>query len=249
MSLMHENRLDNTVNGGDLGYGEEIEVKTKMGKHVVKGTVQSVTPFGVIIKEEGSEQERFYKTDFYLFTPMTKEPETKVANVLIDMSLDARVEAKLKSMGEAGDPSPESSGAAKIEPGADEKGERDKEKGKEEKPEKPEQDDADAGKKDDEKKDKEPEKKKEKKDDDKPPAADTGSAVNVDDLPDDIRDAIVSSKEMDEGQLNSVLGEISDAAMKGLKRSNVKETEIFGLVQQIQDATYEVLTGKKKGKE
>jgi hypothetical protein len=238
---MHESRLDNTVNGGDLGFGEDVDIRTKMGEQVARGTVQTVTPFGVIIKESEGGQQKFYKTDLYLFSPVIAEPENRVVNVLTDMSLDARVEAKLKAMGEAGDPGSDSSGASKIEPGADEKGDR----AKDAEPSKPEKDDPDAGKKDDDKK-LEPSKKKKEKETDKEPVAKTDSSVDVDDLPDDIKNAIVSSSEMDEAQLNSVLGEISDAAMKGLKRSNVKETEIFGLVQQIQDATYEILTGKEK---
>ena len=38
------------------------------------------------------------------------------------------------------------------------------------------------------------------------------------------------------------------AALKGMKRSGVSESEVFTIVQKINDAAFEVLTGKKPAK-
>jgi len=142
------------------------------------------------------------------------------------------VREKLSSMGEAGDPTPSNTGAKPIDKNAtdDEYKDKDGEKAK------------DSG---DKKDDKKPEKDDEKDDD---AVADPDSSIDTENLPDDIKQAIVSAKDMDEGQLNSVLSDISDAALKALKRSGVADGELFGLVQKISDSSFEVLTGKKPGK-
>lgn len=218
MKLDHERRLDNAVYGGNLGRGEIVEVKTKMGSEVFKGSVETVTPAGVIIRESNGG-DKFFPMDLYLFVPVEPVAKERVSNTLECMSLDDRVQAKLNSMGEAGDPSPEVTGAKKMIPDSED------------------DEDDDADEKDDDKDDK----KKKKKD---PDGSD--SEVDVDDLPNDIKGAISSASGMDETKLNAVLGGISDAAMKGLKRSNVDETEIFDIVHKIQDAVHKILSDYKK---
>lgn len=221
MALVHESRLDNTVDSGNLGIGEKVEVRTLMGGYVTIGEVKGATPFGVIIREDNRAIDTFYPSNVHLFVVVEQEVEVKAANMLTDMSPDARVKDKLRSMGEAGNE--QVGGGASAEPV--DKGD-DKDKGGD-------------NKKDDKKGD-EPE--EEAPEDDH--VASPESSIDVEELPGDIQKAIISSEKMDEGELNSVLGEISDAAMKGLKRASIKETEIFGLVQKIQASVYRILTGK-----
>jgi len=230
--LEHEKRLDDVVPAGKFGDGEAVEIRTKMGTAVSRGNVMSVTPFGLIVRESTGDT-KFYKDSLYLFASLETELPTVVKDQLHDASLDARVRAKLASMAEAGDPTPDDTGAKPIDPNAkdadykDKDGEKDKDGGEE---------------KDDE------EKKPEKKDDGKKKAvADPESSIDTDKLPDDIKRAIISTHEMDEGQLNNVLSDISDAALKALKRTGISEAEIFEIVQKINDASFEVLTGKKPG--
>jgi len=146
------------------------------------------------------------------------------------------VQKKLIDMGEAGDPTPGETGAKPLDPKAtdDDYKDKDGEKGKKGGDSGDKKDDEKPGKKDDEKK--------------KDAVADPDSAIDTDQLPDDIKQAIISTKDMDEGQLNGVISECSDAALKALKRTGIAETEVFGLVQKISDALFEVLTGKKPTK-
>jgi hypothetical protein len=81
--------------------------------------------------------------------------------------------------------------------------------------------------------------------DDKTPIAKPESSVEVDKLPEDIKKAVVSTTQMNEGQLNSVLSEIGDITVKSLKRANVKDTEIYSVASQVQQAVYKILTGKQ----
>lgn len=66
--------------------------------------------------------------------------------------------------------------------------------------------------------------------------------VDTDALPDDIKRAIITTKEMDPEQVNTLLALVGDAAIKGLTRAGVASTEILGIGQKIQNATYAVLT-------
>ena len=238
MSLGYENRLDDIVPHGKFGDEEAVEVRTKMGSTVANGHVLSVLPFGLIVRESTGET-RFYSESLYLFSSLEGEPPVVVQNQLNDTSLDARVNMKLISMGEAGDPTPDNTGAKPIDPDAsdDEYSDNDGEK----------ENDADSvvgGKKndDDEKDDNDDNGKKKKG------VANPDSSIDVEKLPKDIKDAIIKSDEMDEGQLNGVLGDVSDAAMKALKRAGLSETQLFGLVQKISDSVYNVLTGKNPSK-
>lgn len=227
MGLEHESRLDDTIPAGKFGDGEAVEIRTKMGSVISRGNVFSVTPFGLIVRESTGDT-KFYKDDLYLFASLEQEPPTVVKDQLHDRSLDARVQAKLDSMGEAGDPTPSDTGAKPIDPDAADADYKDK--------------DGEKAKGDDGKKGVEKDAKK--KDDKKKGVADPDSSIETDQLPDDIQQAIISTKDMDESQLNGVLSDISDAALKSLKRTGVSETELFSLVQSINDAAFKVLTGK-----
>jgi hypothetical protein len=223
--LLHEDRLDGAVEPGRLGPGELVDVRTKMGRSLSYGEVMSTTPMGVVVREENG-QDKFFSEGYHLFFVVTPDLESMAANLLSDSSPDARVRAKLDAMAEAGDPQPGGGGHAKAldqpgEPNGDDEapGEGDDDNGDDKPPEKPPEPTGDK------------------------PLAKPESAVDVNALPKDIKDAVISTNQMDKEQLNSVLAEVSDAAMKGLKRVGVAETEIFGTVQKIQNSAYRVLTG------
>ena len=230
-------RLDDAVPAGKFGDGEAVEVQTKMGGMVACGSVFSVTPFGLIVRESTGDT-KFYKDDLYLFRSLETDPPMVVKDQLHDASLDSRVQAKLATMKEAGDPTPSDTGAKPIDPDATSDEYKDKD-GR----------DATKGDRED---DKEDEKKVAKKDKEKKgkddAVVDPDSSVDTNNLPDDIQQAIVTKDEMDESQLNNVLSDISDAALKALKRTGLAETQLFGLVQEISDASFQVLTGKKMKK-
>lgn len=222
--LLHEDHLDGAIQSGDIGLSEIVEVRTKMGNLVTQGEVVSSTPWGIAIRE-GVGVQNFYADQLYLFSVVEPELEEMASNLLTDKSPDARVEAKMAQM-EAGDPQPGSKGSAAgstLPSDGDDKDGDDKDG------------DDDEG---DDKGNGEPE------DDDPEAPAKPGSSIDAEKLPEDIKKAILSAKQMDDGQLNGVLGEISDAAMKALKRTGIKETEIFGLVGKIQQSTYRILTGE-----
>jgi hypothetical protein len=226
MSLLHEERLDGAVAAGEAGIGELLDVRTKMGNSLAYGEVMSSTPFGVVLRQEDGA-DHFYAEQYHLFFAVTPDLEVVDGNMLSDSSPDARVRAKLSAMGEAGDPQPGGGGHAKT---------LDKAGG-------PDSDDTAPGEDDSENGDDKPPEKPPEPTGDKP-LAKPESAVDVEALPQDIKDAVISTNQMDKEQLNSVLSELSDAAMKGLKRVGVAETEIFGTVQRIQNSAYRVLTGQ-----
>lgn len=223
-SVLHEDRLDNTVEAGRIGIGETVHVRTRMGEHVITGEVTTTSPWGLSVKED-SRAVNFYSDDFYLFSPKEPVLPTRAGNLLTDMTPDERVSQKLKIMEvEQGG----KTGATSIDDPDDH--ERDNEKSKEK----------------EEKKDKKDKKtKKVEKDTDKKP---DGSVVDPNDLPDDIKNSIISTEEVSPEQLNSVLGDIGDAAMKALKRVNVNETEVHGVVQEIQNAVHNILVKEGKAK-
>jgi hypothetical protein len=214
--LVHEDRLVNATPCGAIGVGEQVTVTTRMGAHVSVGEVIGSTPFGLSIREGDDDHriEKFYASDFYLFS--VSEPEqpvvaTKVLDDTSEMSPDERVEYKLR-MSEGGEPDPKGGGRQAVEP-----------------------DDEEGGTGQDEKQPKRS-------------VAEPESVVDVSKLPKDIQKAIISTDELDTDQLNMVLGQISDAAMKSLKRANIKETELYGIVDEIQAVVYKVLTGKAPSK-
>lgn len=141
----------------------------------------------------------------------------KTVTESMDTHLDERVRQKLQSLNEAGDTVPDNTGAKKMGDDDDEKEKKDKSK------------DIDPKEKD----------QKEKDDDEE-------ETIDVDQLPGDIKASIITTDKMDESQLNSVLSDISDAALKALKRAKVSESELFGVVQKISDAANKILSGKKQ---
>ena len=216
MNMLHESRLDNVVDCGEIGIGETVDVRTKMGSLIGGGDVIGQNPFGLIVRDNNGS-DVFFSSKFHLFSVVENDVDVRVANVITDMSPDDRVELKLRTMSERGDAGGDAGkGSAKPIEKADGKDGKDGDSG--------DADDAQGG--------------------EGGPVASPDTAVDTDALPDDIKKAIIRYDQMDASQLQSVLSEISDAAMKSLKRAGVRETEIFGVVQKIQDASYGVLTGK-----
>lgn len=70
----------------------------------------------------------------------------------------------------------------------------------------------------------------------------TGTSIDPTVLPDDIKKAVVATGQMDEDQMNGVLADIGDAAVKALKRANVKDVEIYKVVVKIQESIQGILT-------
>lgn len=213
MGTLHEGRLDKAIDPGSIGVGETVDIHNRMGVPVATGDVIATTPFGLVLKEG------FFNRDLYLFVPVSiGEPESKVDGMLLD-GPDARVAAKLAVTGEMA-PVYEADKFADSDDDEPENGSKDdKEDGGDE---------------------------KEPKDDmsvDKEPLAKPESSVDVDKLPEDIKKAVVSTTQMNAEELNGVLADIGDSAVKALKRVNVKDTEIYGVANKIQNAIYRILTG------
>lgn len=214
MSRLFEDSLVNTVDAGLIGIGERVDIRTRMGVHVATGDVIANNPFGIFLKEQG-----FFDRDLYLFAPLEENPKIRPTNMIVS-SPDDRVAEKLRRAGEDV-PIYE---AEKLDDKEDEEGDKADSK------------DADDAFKDD--------KKKPEDDDENKPIAQPDSSVDVNNLPDDIKKAVVSTTQMNEDQLNSVMSEIGDATVKSLKRANVKDTEIYGIASKVQQAVHRILTGK-----
>jgi len=209
-----------------------VEVCTKMGNPVVNGEVSMVTSNGIVVNEG------FYPSHLYLFS--VDEPErVDVPYQDLTCSSDRSVAEKLSRLGE-------SDLVFEVEK-LDKSANPDKEKN----PDDESDDEKDDDEQDDDKDDsKEKKKSKKKKDDEKIPVANPDSSVDVDSLPEDIKKSVISTIQMDEDQLNSVLSEMGDALMKGLKRVNVREPDVYSVVSDVQKAAYDIMTtkpAKKKG--
>jgi len=215
MGTLYEDRLDGAVDAGAIGIHEKVDIRTKMGVPVATGEVIGNNPFGIILREHG-----FFDRDLYLFVPLTDRPGIRPLNI-VNSSPDERVMEGLRRRGESV-PIYE---AEKLD---DKDGEVE-----------------DGDKKDDDKKSLKVDKDKKKKDvPEAEPIAKPESSVDVDELPDDIKKAVISTTQMTEDQLNGVLGEIGDITVKSLKRANVKDTEVYGVASRVQNSIYRILTGK-----
>jgi len=237
MALRHESRLDSAVDAGHFCDGESVEVRTMMGSPVGEGVVLSTTPFGLIVRESSGDT-KFYKRDLYLFVSPVVNPSMVVSNELNDQSIDARVRRRLATMGEAGDVPDKKSSAKELE--TDKEGAK---KGGKKGGKKPEDDSEKSDEKDGEDADEKVDKKGDKR------GSGDDSSVDVSQLPDDIKGAVSTTNELDDSKVNSIMGEISSAAVKAMKRNDIDETEIFGKVEDIQKAVYKILTGKESSKQ
>jgi len=212
--MLFENRLDDTISFSQFVDGEGVEIRTKMGNVLASGYVMSVVPNGLIVRESSGDT-KFYSNMFHLFASLEKKYSVTDENQLHDMSLDDRVNRKLKSMKEGDDvDTDDKTGAKPLDPNYVPKNKEDT-----------------------------------VKDAKKNSMIDPDSSVDVSKLPSDIKSKILTTDKIDEFQVNSVLGDITNAALKALKRNGVSEIEIFGLVQKIGDASYEILVGEKPNKE
>ena len=74
------------------------------------------------------------------------------------------------------------------------------------------------------------------------------AGIDTSKLPPSVASKIVGVKNLEPEQLNRVLSEMGEAALRALKKAGVKETEVYGLVHRLQAASKEVLTKKDFGK-
>jgi len=233
MQAAHERRVDGAVNPGALGVGETVEVRTLMGDVVGRGDVYGVTPFGVTISEDGTNH-KFYQADFFLFVPEAQELPHVASNLLADAHPDARVAAKLHRVsGSCSRPA----GMQEMD-GLSGAGSQDRMRVNEQ--DSPEAAGNNAEPVDDE----EDAPAEEPTPAEQGAVADDSSSVDVDQLPDDIKKAVVTVQKLDGDQMNYVLAQAGQAMMSALRRSNVSEAELHGLVQKSQNAIYRILTGK-----
>jgi len=240
MGTLCEDRLDAAVRPLDLGTGERVVVVTKMGSEVITGDVLSRSEQGVSLRLE-SGGSGFYRSDLYEFIPegdvLKPDPPWPVSDYLDELPSDRCVRLGEEGSGGGRGFMREASGGGEADDAGDVGGERggggraskpkpegDKNGGKE-------NDDADAegGKKSD--------KKQSPRDDE--------NEVNPSQLPQDIRDRVVGIEGLDEEQVNKVLIDVNDAAMKSLRRVGVKEIDIYNAVGEIQGAVLTVLEKRK----
>jgi len=93
MGLLHEDRLDRTVDAGSIGIGETVEIRSKMGRQLAIGEVVATNPMGLALSNG-----QWYDRDIYLFAPIEESPPVVLKNTLND-GPDARSADKLKSLG------------------------------------------------------------------------------------------------------------------------------------------------------
>jgi uncharacterized protein with von Willebrand factor type A (vWA) domain len=211
--MMNERRVDGAIAPGRLGIGETVEVRTRMGHLVARGDVCGQTPFGITLREDGTNH-KFYMAEFFLFFPEEPEVPEVAANMIADAHPDARVRARLGQVAEQ-----DMMGAT---PKAQKMREKDAVDGE------------DAT--DDEEDEETPEEAA-------APANDTPD-IDVDKLPKDIKQAVMVVQKLDDDQLNYILAQTGQALMSALRRNNVNEADLHGLVQKSQNAIYRILTGK-----
>lgn len=72
-----------------------------------------------------------------------------------------------------------------------------------------------------------------------------------DNLPDDIRKAVITSSDMTDEQMQLVMGGVGEAALRALKSVNVREDELYSKVHEIQQAVKRILVeaGEKERKD
>lgn len=226
MGVLLEDQLDHSVDHGNIGLGETVDIRTRMGKPVAIGEVSASTPFGLSLRQGG-----YYSRDMYIFIPVEEEvPQSEAVNMVCN-SPDDRVMSKMRSIGQFAP-------VYEMDKLPDDD-DRDDVSGKGEK------DDSDSKDDDDDDDDDNKENKKKKKSDDK--IADSDASINVDDLPDDIKNAITSTSQMDDEALNRILSDIGDSAVKSLKRSKVDETELYEVAAKIQKAVRNILITSSSG--
>lgn len=78
-----------------------------------------------------------------------------------------------------------------------------------------------------------------------PSDGDPASSVDVDALPTQLKKKIIGIGSLDEEQINRIMSEVGEAALRSMKSVGVKETEVFHKVAEIQDSIRSVLS---KGK-
>lgn len=217
MGTLNEDRLEAAVRPLDLGTGEKIMVVTKMGSEVISGDVLSRTEQGVSLRLENGGS-GFYSSALYGFVPdgevVEPEPPWPISTELSELPSDRRVR-----MSEEG---------TRDGRGAERGGEEDEAENGDDDGDDDNGDDSDGGKRP-----------KKRKDDGTVPEDDP--KVDASTLPQDIKDRVLGVDGLDEEQVNKVLIDVNDAAMKALRRVGVNEQDIYAAVGDIQNAVLSVL--------
>ena len=209
MANMYESRLDGAVPARLIGVGEDVIVKTKMGNDVFAGEVVAQGIFGLTIKESSGSNVKSFSDDLYIFSVKNPGENVYYANKLDELSVDERVRLKLRSEAIVSD---------------DKKND--------------EPDDGDGGEKESDKDDKKNvsakkgDSKKEKPKDDE--SNEDGKEVDVEKLPDDVKDAVTKDERMSGDKVDNVVGETGDAILKALRRADFDEEQVYDIVSGLQ---------------
>lgn len=70
---------------------------------------------------------------------------------------------------------------------------------------------------------------------------------DVESLPDDIKDKVLGVEELSDEQIDDVMGSVSEAALEALRRVRVRETDIYSLVDRIQQKVKAELDKEGRG--
>lgn len=76
-------------------------------------------------------------------------------------------------------------------------------------------------------------------------AAKVGKA-HPDNLPSDVKRAIITTTDLTDEQMNRVIAAVGDTALKALKGIGVRDDEVFGRVQRVNDAVKHALRATKE---
>lgn len=215
--LLYEDVITKMVLPNQIGIGERVSVVTKMGESVSEGEVLSSTA-GLVTLREGDGRVATYQAKFYSFIPA--------------------------EIDEAGPPDPANPQRGMIG-GTDHVV--------------PDQSQADAEKENQraidstrkEAKDrkkvtltKKTEKEKEKESKEKD-SADSEAAVDVDKLPDDIRQHMDRADKLDPVLVDQIVGSVGDTIVADLRTEKIQQEMVYQTVLEVQRAVREVLTKTK----
>jgi len=259
--MLNEDVLDGVVDAGHIGVNEKIGVFTRMGNPVTQGIVLSTSPQGLVVKEDDGS--RFFRSNLHMFVPLDDEnapfePLLPIMQPVMGVDPDFEVDMKLGEATGLADKMKTAAASARagVKSGAF---------GKKKKKPKPlfpkkskDTDDGDdgeeksKGKNGDDKKAPPFGKKPTKKGDEEPEGDEMSGgeeeegSVDVATLPQDIQQHVTTTKELNDEQVNRVISDMGDAGLTSLKRVKIAESEIYGLVDEMQKAITQVLN-KFKG--
>jgi len=230
--MLAEEQLDLAVEGDNLGPGERVLVLTKSGTEVARGVVRDVYPDGAVWvvadqHESKIDQQQVYDPSLYSFVPMddpTEDDDDSGDSPDAERGRDGGPALSELDADERVLRKMESLGINLEADDEDEPEAKDK-KLPGTKGDKSGDDDDDGRAKD---KDKLP------------------SKVNLDDLPDDLRQKVVGLNQLDDSSRDRVLSAVSNSSLRALKDVGVNDSESYRVVVKIQDAVIKVLGGDQK---